>query len=249
MISIIINIILLCVVGVLTFCICSVVFDISQYKQARAVYDEVRGRAVSTSDEGSTLNFFESDRLVDFSVLETINPGICSWIYVPGTNIDYPVVQANDNDYYLYRDVHGTSSAGGSIFMDYACSADLTDRKTIIYGHNMKDGSMFHDLHKMRQDLNFAEKHTWLYIYMDNDYMMQYELLCTKSTTYRDEYIYGEPEGSAGELAKMIVSEADHVYNDVTGENLLVLSTCIKGDKRFVAVYQATPVLIESISE
>lgn len=80
---------------------------------------------------------------VDFERLRGINPDIVAWIYVEGTKINYPVVQTDDNDYYLDRLFDRTRNSAGSIFMDYRCSADFSDRHSILYGHNMKDKSMF----------------------------------------------------------------------------------------------------------
>lgn len=80
---------------------------------------------------------------VDFDHLQQINPDIVGWIYIEGTKINYPIVQAENNDYYLNRLFDGTRNSAGSIFMDFRCSSDFSDRHSILYGHNMKDKSMF----------------------------------------------------------------------------------------------------------
>lgn len=80
---------------------------------------------------------------VDFNKLEEINPDVIAWIEIPGLEISYPVVQGRDNDYYLHHLITGENHKSGSIFMDFHNQEDLSDRNTIIYGHNMKDGSMF----------------------------------------------------------------------------------------------------------
>ena len=84
--------------------------------------------------------------VVDFAELEKINPDVVGWIYIPRTGINYPVVQGADNDYYLHRLFDGTYHNTGCIFMDADNAADLTDPHTIIYGHNMKDHTMFAEL-------------------------------------------------------------------------------------------------------
>ena len=91
------------------------------------------------------------DMLVDFDALATINPEVVGWIYIPGTNINYPVVQGQDNDYYLNHLFDGTINAAGCIFLDAANASDLTDPHTIIYGHHMKDNTMFADLVRYKQ--------------------------------------------------------------------------------------------------
>ena len=80
---------------------------------------------------------------VDFNKLEEINPDVIAWIEIPGLEISYPVVQGRDNDYYLHHLITGENHKSGSIFMDFHNQEDLSDRNSIIYGHNMKDGSMF----------------------------------------------------------------------------------------------------------
>lgn len=80
---------------------------------------------------------------VDFTVLQAMNPDICAWIDFPGMGISYPVVQGSDNTYYLNHSVKKNRIFAGSIFMDVRNHPDFTDDNTILYGHNMKDGSMF----------------------------------------------------------------------------------------------------------
>lgn len=80
---------------------------------------------------------------VDFAALEEINPDIVAWILCEGTAINYPVVRGQDNSYYLTHLFDGTTNSAGSIFLDYRCAPDFSDISSTIYGHHMKDGSMF----------------------------------------------------------------------------------------------------------
>ena len=84
---------------------------------------------------------------VDFEALKKINPEIIAWIRIPDTKIDYPVVQGTDNEYYLKHTFKKTEHVAGSIFLDKDNSPDFSNRKTILYGHNMKDGSIFQGLY------------------------------------------------------------------------------------------------------
>lgn len=81
--------------------------------------------------------------VVDFEALQNINPDVVAWIYQDGTVINYPVVQGEDNNEYMYQLVDGTSNRAGSIFMDYRNLPDFTRKNTILYGHNRQDNSMF----------------------------------------------------------------------------------------------------------
>lgn len=95
---------------------------------------------------------------VDFEALCAINPDIVGWIFIEGTNINYPIVQGADNDYYLDHLFDGSYNRAGCIFLDYRCSADLSDPHSILYGHHMRDGSMFTELMNYK-DPSFYDNH------------------------------------------------------------------------------------------
>jgi sortase B len=75
-----------------------------------------------------------------------VNGDVAGWLTVPNTNIDYPFVAAEDNQYYVERDIYENQAKAGSIFIDYLCAPDFSGFNTILYGHNMKNRSMFGDL-------------------------------------------------------------------------------------------------------
>lgn len=81
--------------------------------------------------------------VVDFESLTEVNDDVIGWIYIPDTNVNYPIVQGTDNRHYVSTMADGSSNAAGSIFMDYRNAPEFTDRHTVIYGHNMRNGSMF----------------------------------------------------------------------------------------------------------
>ena len=83
---------------------------------------------------------------IHFEELMEENPDTVGWIKVPDTNIDYPIVQGTDNDFYLNHDFYGKESVGGSIYLDFESQGDFVGRNNILYGHNMKNGSMFKDV-------------------------------------------------------------------------------------------------------
>ena len=98
---------------------------------------------IKKDDETSSVNSAKEFK-IDFDKLNEINSDIIGWIIIGNTNISYPVLKANDNDYYLHRNYSKEYSQAGSIFLDEAFNK--IESGTIIYGHNMTDGSMFHDL-------------------------------------------------------------------------------------------------------
>ena len=108
------------------------------------------------------LEKYRSDK-VQFDELLKTNGDVIAWIYGANTHINYPVVQGSDNDYYLRHLLDGTWNDNGSIFMDYANSADFSDQNSLIYGHNMKSGAMFSNLVKYKQQA-YYDQHPYLYM-------------------------------------------------------------------------------------
>jgi sortase B len=110
--------------------------------------ERVRDESDPETDEGY---------LEEFQPLIKLNSDIVGWIRVPNTRIDYPVVQTKDNEYYLSHSIEKKPSKSGSIFMDYRNNGNGGDRNIILYGHHMKDGSMFKDLMKYKDSEFYRE--------------------------------------------------------------------------------------------
>lgn len=109
-------------------------------------------------------NVKDSHETIDFQALQQINPEIIGWIYIPDTSIDYPILQTGDNAYYLNHSYDKLSNIFGSIFMDVSNQADFLDVHTLVYGHNVPSGEMFHDLEKYK-DENFFKEHPIVHLY------------------------------------------------------------------------------------
>jgi len=97
---------------------------------------------------------------MDFAALHAQNPDIAAWLTVPGTRIDYPVLQGVDNEFYLYRDMHRNRNFNGSLFMDFRNRSDFSDFHTIIYGHNMLSERKFGQLIHFQQQAFFDQWQT-----------------------------------------------------------------------------------------
>ncbi len=112
---------------------------------------------------------------VDWNYLRTVNTDIIAWLYCPDTRINYPVMQTSDNDYYLHRSYDRQPNTAGSLFADYNSAAGVTSSNFIVYGHNMKDGSMF----------------ATVYNYVTQDYYNQHPVmyLLTPTQNYRVDLI------------------------------------------------------------
>lgn len=131
--------ILLIIIGIGLIVAAAAIFINAQigYKQASESYQKIEEQYAPAKDASGV-------PVIDFNALAQTNPEVVGWIYAPGTNINYPVVQATDNSKYLNTLFDGTSNASGAIFLDYEDNAPgMVDQQTTIYGHHMNDGSMF----------------------------------------------------------------------------------------------------------
>lgn len=102
---------------------------------------------------------------IDFEALRTVNPDTVAWVRIPGTDIDYPVVQADNNETYLKTDFEGNHSSAGAIFADCDSDGDMLGLHTLLYGHHMKNGSMFAQLEQFK-DASFFGEHREIILYL-----------------------------------------------------------------------------------
>ena len=150
---------------IVALCVCVVALGVSiwqlsdiflEYKAGTDEYEELQqyvleeipeenetDTAETENDTEETGTEEEQVQRVALSELQAQNPDTVGWIEIPGTGISYPLMQADDNAYYLNHTFSGKVNSAGSIFMEQLNSSDFTDLHTIIYGHNMKNGSMF----------------------------------------------------------------------------------------------------------
>lgn len=112
---------------------------------------------------------------VDFKSLREKNPDTVGWLYVGSCGISYPIVQGEDNDYYMNHTFEGTVNSSGAIIMDYRDDKYLKDWNTFIYGHNMKNGSMFGSLKKLLKDETLYDSDPYIYVYLPG-YIYRYKI-------------------------------------------------------------------------
>ena len=115
------------------------------------------------------------DMEVDYEGLKKKNRDYIGWLYVGSVGISYPVVQGADNDYYLHNTFEGQPNFAGCVFMDCMDKADLTMYNTFLYGHAMKNGSMFGNLRKLRKDPSLAKNDPYIYMFM-KDGIYRYQM-------------------------------------------------------------------------
>ena len=173
---------------------------------------------------------------VNVPELEEENKDIYAWINIPNTNVNYPVAQSDaDDNFYLDHDIHKNYSFPGTIYSQSCNKKDFSDRVTVLYGHNMLDGSMFATLHNF-SDPDFFANNKYMYIYTENR-KLTYEVVSAyiyddrhimNSFNFNDDKVYAEWQQEA--LNPRSVSS--NVRKDVkltTDDKMLVLSTCLNG--------------------
>lgn len=101
---------------------------------------------------------------IDFEALAKVNPDVIGWIRIPDTNVDYPIVQTDDNDKYLHTSFEGEESVSGAVYLDFESDSDMMGFNNILYGHNMKNGSMFKDIVNYK-DQSYFDEHQYFEIY------------------------------------------------------------------------------------
>lgn len=174
-----------------------------------------------------------------FLPLLEINEDTVGWITVPNTPIDYPVVQTKDNDYYLDHNFQHFKSDAGSIFMDFRNAPELSDRHSIIYGHHMRDGSMFKGLLNY-QDEDFFENNRTITI-QTLAQETEWEVFSAYVTATDFYYIVTDFSSDQDYLdfLQLVQKKSQIQPNDVNfthEDQLLTLSTCAYDfeDARFV---------------
>lgn len=133
-----------------------------EYYQGEQQYQKLENSVIIPKMELSGKE--DSEFFVDFEKLKKINPDIAAWIYIEKLGISYPVVQGRDNQYYLDHTFYKEENKCGSIFIEAGNQKDFSDWNTFVYGHNMKDKSMFARLNEYQEEKTFQENPEF-YIY------------------------------------------------------------------------------------
>ena len=200
--------------------------------------------------------FLDLENPIDFEELQEINSDLYAWIRIPDTNIDYPIAQREGDDaYYLTHDMYQQSRVAGCIYTGECSSKDFTGPNTVIYGHNMKNKSMFQNLH-LFADSEFFEEHPYVYIYMP-DRVLVYEIFA--AYTYDDRHImysfdFTDPEVFEDYLNDIyeVRSMSKNLREDVevtADDNIITLATCVGGQPQSRYLVQAVLIRDEANGE
>lgn len=189
---------------------------------------------------------------IDFVALQQQNPDVYAWIQVPGTEVDYPILQSsNDNTYYLNHTIDGEEKKEGAIFTENYNTKTFEDPNTVIYGHDMKNGSMFQSIHKY-MDRSFFDNNRDIVIYMP-DQILHYKIFAAYLTDNRHllmNYNFWSKDEYQQYLNSIFSMRDMNAFIDTstevtTEDKIITLSTCYAGISTQRYLVQAVLVSIE----
>ena len=174
---------------------------------------------------------------VDFAGLREKNPDVVAWIQIPALEgVDYPVVMGEDNAYYVSHNWEKEESEEGAIFLDFRNQPDFSQPHNILYGHCMKDGTMFQPLGQWEKESFLRGNDRTVLLYLPDEVRV-YEIIGSErvnaldSRVYKTDYAAGEEWADAiGETLRHLWYSTDTAYDG--DSEILTLSTCMGGDQR-----------------
>lgn len=189
-----------------------------------------------------------ADAAIDFAALQAENPDIFAWLYVPGTDIDAPVLQSVEaDDYYENHNAYGEKDEGGALYTELANLKDMCDFNTVVHGRTPEDGSggLFADLYQFA-DPDFFSRHEDVYVYLDGN-LLTYTVFAAyerENTSLIRDYDFTYGQGCAQFLEdlygeKQMGKNLREGWEDVTPYHFLITLTARQGrdaGKQFVVV-------------
>lgn len=215
------------------FCIRQAAKEALPYQQAKVTYDQIREEVAAPAEEAEE----PEERKIDFAALQEKNNEIVAWLYVPGTQVDYPICRGEDIDYYLHHNAEKESNILGALFVPPENEGTLNDAHIIIYGHNMRQGQMFGELSNYENE-EFFKENPYVYLYTPQQkrtYKIYSVYRCEPSSpTYTVGFLFETKEYR--DWQSFSVSQEMYETGTETllqGESqVLTLSTCADGNRQ-----------------
>ena len=209
----------------------------TEYKKGTDEYNHIAQMAVTERDPdqkeaaGPEAGTLKAPMDIDFKALKSVNEDVVGWIYVEAVpSISYPIVHGTDNETYLHRTYEKNYNFAGTIFVDYENKGDFSDCNTLVYGHNMKNGSMFAQLKKFSQnsDIYNQSKYFWIFTPEKN---YRYEIISAYTTGVNsDTYTLFKGPGEEFEKYLQKIQGYSDIKTDVgeltIKDKIVTLSTC-----------------------
>jgi len=206
------------------------------YQSSNSLYSELNSSYININEQVSD-DSWDSMIDVDFESLQQINPDVVAWIYVEGTDISYPILYSGDDETYLRTTMEGESAKAGSIFLEGYNYPDFKDSHSIIYGHNMRNLSMFGTLKYYKSEEGYLDEHRYFQI-ITPDSKMRYEIF-SYFDTEAASWVYAVPYSDCEEFDDYISELLRHSYEVVdteevtSADRVVTLSTCSTSGMRF----------------
>ena len=254
------------IVALVVALVCMTILAVKQYRmwKAERLYDQMAdattlpaGSDVTKSGETETESLAAEEdtaeepeaytgeipeKNIDFDELHaTISEDIYAWIYIPNTHVDYPIFQDPvDNTYYLTHNVDGSEGYPGCIYTENYNSKDFSDPHTVIYGHNMRDTTMFSDLH-LYEDQAFFDNNRYVFIYTEDGQTLVYKIFAAYQTNNSHQLLnfdFSDPHTLLEYLQNTpLRMQEPYIYDDTTefseDDQILTLSTCVIQERQF----------------
>lgn len=169
-----------------------------------------------------------------------VYPETIAWIWFEDDRLNYPIMQSEDNTKYMIKDFQGNDSDTGSLFLDYRASADFTDSNSIIYGHNMRDRTMFGALRTYKDDLGFLENHKYFQI-ITPEGRTRYMIFAFMDVP-KNSYIYDVVGADPDNMREFLDTIEYKTYIDTgieptVDDKIITLSTCTRSDTLFFVMF------------
>ena len=243
--SVLSDILLLAAIGVFIFSGYKLYTIFGEYNKGESEYKDIVRDVIHKIEPIEDENIGEtSDEdpqyVVDFEKLMATNPDTVAWIrFEEPETISYPVVQGQDNSKYLKTTFEGKRNSAGTIFMDVSNAPDFTSKNTFVYGHNMKNGSMFGQLRKFKNS-SYCSENPYFFIYTPDGMCSRYQIfsVCVVKDTSRSfEMNYPTDEAFMDYVSYIRSMSLYSVDAEVTTDsNIVTLSTCtnVSDDERLL---------------
>ena len=216
---------------IFSFSLYQIIITICHYSESEETYKEIVANVVTIKDADDINEQEEKIEqapiAVDFDALLSQNKDVVGWLYCENTPVNYPIVQSDDNDYYLRRMLNGKYNIAGTVFMDYRCHSDFSSLNTIIYGHNMKNDTMFGTFTDYKKQ-SYYDEHPVLW-FLTSEHNYKIELIAgyvTSSTS--DVYKVFHIKDDLDNHIKASIKKSTFVsgVNIAEVDNISTVSTC-----------------------
>ena len=211
--------------------------ELHEYQESKETYEKLTPEVVI---ENPDTNEVDTAPLFDWEKLKQINGDFVGWIRLDDSTVDYPFVQGTDNEYYLKHLFDGTYNNSGCVFMDVNNNRDFSDKNTILYAHNMKNGTMFASIEKYK-DASYYDGHKVIHIYTEAATYDVYPVAGIV-TDGQDDYVrtsFNDDNDFMSYVNRFVSSSTFTSEQSIeTTDRMIMLSTCNydRSDGRYVLI-------------